>query len=461
MPTRHGLTAPVPVAPRRLPRRSFLRVGALTLGGLTLGDVLRLRAESPAPGKPRPKSVLMIHLSGGPSHVDTYDMKPGAPAEYRGEFRTIKTNVPGMHVCELMPRQATIADKFAILRGVQLAHLHTANEFFSGYPWQDSPRASVPGEAQRPALGSVVSRLRGGRSAIPPYVSLNNGADWERAYYLGVQHEPFRVGGGNAHEPLDNLSRCRGVSAQRLEDRKELLRAFDTLRRDLDGKGALEGLDAFQTRALEMIASGKVRDAFDLDREPDKVRARYGERPVKVVNQQCGVITHHEAPHPGRALLQARRLVEAGVAVVTVAFHDWDTHRYNFTTLRQLLPPLDQALAALITDLDQRGLLADVAVLMGGEFGRAPRIGDVTPDGRSHWPEAGFLWVAGGGLKAGQVIGATDARGESVVGHPIRMQNVLATLYRVLGIDPTTTFPDYNGRPQYLLDDPQPVAELL
>jgi hypothetical protein len=403
----------------------------------------------------------MIHLSGGPSHVDTYDMKPRAPSEYRGEFSPIRTNVPGVHICELMPRQAAVADKFAILRGVQLAHLHTANEFYSGYPWQDSPRASVPGEAQRPALGSVVSRLRGGSAAVPPYVSLSNRADWERAYYLGAEHEPFRVGGGNHREPLDNLRRCPGVSARRLESRKDLLRGFDTLRRDLDTRGALEGLDGFQARALQMIASGKVRDAFDLDRETDKVRTRYGEQPLKVLNQQCGAVSHHEVTHPGRALLQARRLLEAGVAVVTVAFHDWDTHRYNFATLRQLLPPLDQALTALITDLDERGLLADMAVLMGGEFGRAPRVGDVTPDGRSHWPEAGFLWVAGGGLKGGQVVGATDARGERVVGNPIRMQNVLATLYHVLGIDPATTFPDYSGRPRCVLDDPQPVAELL
>jgi hypothetical protein len=442
-------------------RRGFLRVGAFTLGGLTLGDVLRLRAESPAPGKPRQKSVIMIHLSGGPSHLDMYDMKPRAPREYRGEFRPIKTNVPGMHICELMPNQAKIADRFTILRGVQLAHLHTANEFYSGYPWQESPRASVPGEARRPALGSVVSRLRGGRSAIPPYVSLNNQADWERAYYLGVEHEPFRTGGGNFREPLDNLKRRRDVSVRRLQDRKALLNAFDTLRRDLDGKGTIKGMDAFQDRALRMVTSGKVRNAFDTSREPDKVRARYGEHPYKVVNQECGVIRHHQVAHPGQALLVARRLVEAGVSVVTVGFHDWDTHRYNFTTLRQLLPPLDQALTALITDLDDRGLLQDVAVLMGGEFGRTPRIGDITPDGRSHWPEAGFLWVASGGLRTGQVIGATDARGEHVVGNPIRMQNVLATLYRILGIDPGTTFLDYNGRPQYVLEDREPVSELL
>jgi hypothetical protein len=435
-----------------LTRRGFLRLGTLTLGGLSLGDVLRLRAESPAPGRSRQKSVIMIHLSGGPSHLDMYDMKPGAPAEYRGEFRPARTNVPGMDICDLMPRQAKIADRFAILRGVQLAHLHTANEFYSGYPWQESPRASVPGEARRPALGSVVSRLRGGTSSLPPYVSLGNKSDWEQAYYAGLEHEPFRVGGGGSREPLDNLRRPRGVSAVRVEDRKELLRSFDTLRRDLDARGSMTGLDAFQSRALQMVASGKVRDAFDLDREPDRVRARYGHGPVK------------HGSHPGPVLLQALRLVEAGVSVVTACVFGagpWDTHRANFATLRELLPPLDQALTALVLDLEERDLLGDVAVLMGGEFGRTPRIGDITPDGRSHWPDAGFLWVAGGGLKTGQVIGATDARGEQPVGNPIRMQNVLETLYRVLGIDTAATLADYNGRPQYVLDTREPVAELL
>ena len=210
-----------------------------------------------------------------------------------------------------------------------------------------------------------------------------------------------------------------------------------------------------------MIASGKVRDAFDVGKEPDKVRARYGDQPVKVRNQECNVVKYHEVPHPGQALLQARRLVEAGVSVVTCSLPDWDTHRYNFTTLRQLLPPLDQALAALVLDLEARGLLGDVAVVMGGEFGRRPRIGDITPDGRTHWPQAGFVWLAGGGLRTGQVIGATDARGERSVGRPIRVPNVLATLYRVLGIDPAATFADHSGRPQYILDDREPVRGLL
>jgi hypothetical protein len=442
-------------------RRGFLHLGALTLGSLTLGDILRLRAEAPVPARREQKSVIMIFLSGGPSHLDMYDLKPGAPSEYRGEFRPIRTNVPGMEICELMPRQATIADRFAILRGVQFTELHTGNEFYSGYPWQESPRASVPGEAQRPALGSVVSRTRAVQSALPPYVSLGNRSDWERAYYLGPQYEPFRVGGDGAREPLENMSRHRDVSSHRLEDRRDLLRAFDSLRRDLDRNGTMDGLDAFQDRALRMITSARVRDAFDLDREPDKVRAHYGDRPFRVINQECNVVRYHEVPHPGRALLQARRLVEAGVAVVTCSFPDWDTHRYNFTTLRQLLPPLDQALTALVLDLEGRGLLDDVAVIMGGEFGRRPRIGDVTPDGRTHWPEAGFLWLAGGGLKTGQILGATDARGERAVGRPIRVPNVLATLYQLLGIDPATTFTDYTGRPQYVLDVREPVEGLL
>jgi hypothetical protein len=442
-------------------RRSFLRLGALTLAGLTLGDVFRLRAATPVQGKPpRQKSVIMIFLSGGPSHLDMYDMKPLAPAEYRGEFRPIKTNVPGMEICELMPLQARIADRFAILRGVQFTELHTGNEFYSGYPWQESPRASVPGEARRPALGSVVSRLRGGTSAIPPYVSLGNKSDWERPYYLGLEHEPFRIGGDSSREPLENLSRHWQVNSQRLESRRDLLRTFDTLRRDLDSEGTIQGLDAFQDRALRLIASGTVRDAFDLDKEPDKVRARYGDRPFRVINQECNVVRYHEVAHPGRALLQARRLVEAGVSVVTCSFPDWDTHRYNFTTLRQLLPPLDQALTTLVLDLQERGLLDDVAVVMGGEFGRRPRIGDVTPDGRTHWPEAGFFWLAGGGLATGQVIGATDARGERAVGRPIRVSNVLATLYRLLGIDPASTFRDYTGRPRYVLEDRESVAGL-
>ena len=248
------------------------------------------------------------------------------------------------------------------------------------------------------------------------------------------------------------MSRHPNVNALRLHSRKGLHNALDTLSRDLDTTGTIKGLDAFQARALEIIASGKVRAAFDVDNEPEQVRARYGTSPGQP----------NWTP-PGPMLLQARRLVEAGVSVVTVCpfgAGPWDTHSNNFSTLRKMLPPLDRALSALILDLEERGLLQEVAVLMGGEFGRTPRIGDVTPDGRGHWP-AGFLWVAGGGLKMGQVIGATDARGEQIVGNPIRMQNMLATMYHVLGIDPAITLTDQDGRPLQVLDDREPIRDLL
>jgi len=429
-------------------RRGFLRAGALAMGGLTAADLLRARAQANPLDETPPKSAIMIFLSGGPSHVDLYDMKPEAPVEYRGEFSPIRTNVPGVDICELMPMQAQIADKFAILRGFQGAHLHTANEFYSGYPWQESPRASVPGEAKRPALGSVVSRLRQLDSPLPPYVSMRSQHQWEQPYYLGHEHEPFRMAANSGgYKPLDNMIRPREVTQQRLETRSDLLRAFDSFRTDLDAQS--NAVDAFQRRALEMVASSQVRDAFDIDQEPAKVRARYGE----------GLDSFGQ--DPWKWLLLARRLVEAGVSVVTACTYGWDTHRTNFKTLRELVPALDVALHALVVDLEERGLLDDVVVLMGGEFGRTPRIGDITPDGRSHWPEAGFLWIAGGGLQTGQVIGATDERGERVIGSPIHMQNVLATVYGVLGIDPATTFPDHNGRPQYVLEDREPVAGLV
>jgi hypothetical protein len=431
----------------RLSRRGFLSAGAFALGGWTLCGPAGLHAA--VSGGRRPKSLIMIHLSGGPSHVDMYDMKPQAPLEYRGEFSPIATNVPGLELCELMPLQATIADRIAILRGVQFIHpLHTGNEFYSGYPWQEIPRQSVPGEAQRPSVGSIVSRLRTSTGAMPPYVSLENQAHWEAAYYAGAEHEPVRISGGS-REILDDIERRPTVLTDRLAGRSGLLTSFDSLRRNVDASRSAKEVNAFRSRAFDVLMSSGVRDAFDLEKEPAEVRQRYGQGPFR------------HGPHPGRSLLLARRLVEAGVSVVTVGVHNWDTHQHNFQTLREQLPVLDRALHSLITDLTDRGLLEDVAIVMGGEFGRTPKVGDQTLDGRGHWPEAGFLFVAGGGLKTGQTIGATDARGEQVVGNPVKLQNVLATLYRAMEIDPSQALPDHNGRPQYVLENREPIAELL
>jgi len=435
-----------------------LRVGALSVGGLSLADVTQLRAASKS-GK-RQKSVIMIYLSGGPSHLDMYDMKPDLPAEYRGEFRPIDTNVPGIQICELMPQQAKIADRFAVIRGVEFVHLHSGHEFYSGYGWQETPKVVRPRSKQRPALGSVLSRLRKS-TTVPPYVSLLNQEQWERAYYLGQEYEPYRVRGNSQPESLQNMKLSNGMDVVRLESRSRLLHEFDAVRKRDEETIASRALGAYQQRAMEIVTSGRVRNAFDIDKEPAAVRERYGYKSFDVRAQVCNQADYYQAEHPGRSILQARRLIEAGVSVVTFCMGAWDTHRYNFETLRQLLPPLDQAVSTLILDLEERGLLDDTIVMLGGEFGRAPRIGDNTPDGRGHWPGAGFVWMAGGGIKTGQIIGATDARGERSTGKPIRIERVLATLYRALGIDPALTFPDFNGRPQYIIEDREPIAGLL
>jgi hypothetical protein len=425
-------------------RRDFLRVGTLGLGGLTLADLLR--AEAGASRQVAPKSAIMIFMSGGPSHIDTYDMKPDLPAEFRGEFKPIQTNVPGMDFCELMPRQAQIADKLAVLRGVKTVGYHTGNEFFSGFPYEEGKADGI--SSRRPALGSVVSRLEGARG-IPAYVSLHDNPTWEQPYYAGAAHRPFRVFKNQKdNQALDNLRLSPAVARDRLQDRKELLHSFDTLRRDLDQSGAMTGLDAMNAQALEIITSNKVRDAFDLSQEPDRLKERYGLKP--------GAFNFV----PGAEFLQARRLVEAGVRVVTLAVHGWDTHVDNFKQLRTLVPLIDQALSALITDLEIRGLLDDVAIIMGGEMGRTPRI---TPEraGREHWPQTGITVMAGGGLKTGQVVGASDARAEQVKGRAITPQMMLTTLYHCMGINPAATLPDHNSRPMYLLDQRDKIEELV
>ena len=435
-------------AGQELPRRSFLKVGTLAWGGLTLSDLLRSQAIAGTTNS-KPKSVIMIHMTGGPSHLDMYDMKPQAPTEYRGDFSPIATNVPGIELCELMPMQAKIADKFTILRGTQVANLHTGNMFYSGFPWQESPRAFAPGESKRPALGSVVSKLRPGSCEIPTYVSVENQFDWERSYYLGSEHEPVRIGGSTPREAIDNFGRNRDLTAIRLENRRGLLNDLDLVRRELEFHDLASGIDQFQQRALEIVTSSRAREAFDLERESKTDRERYE------------VGTYRHGPHPGRTCLLALRVIEAGVSVVTVGVHGWDTHASNFPALRNMLPALDHAIHALVTDLIDRGLYDDTAIVMGGEFGRTPRIGDQTPDGRGHWPEARFLWVGGGGFKTGQIIGATDGRGEAIIGKPIGMKSVLASVYKLLGIDPSLTFADHRGRPQVILDEYDSIPGLL
>ncbi|RIK77696.1 MAG: DUF1501 domain-containing protein [Planctomycetota bacterium] len=410
-------------------RREVLRVGALAFGGLTLADVLRARAGASAKAASSAKSVIMVWLRGGPSHIDSYDMKPDAPAEIRGEFSTIATNVPGIRLCEHMPRQAKLMDKLAIVRGIKSNDLgdHTPHYILTG----------SGDRGKRPAFGSVVSHLRSAPHGMPPYVSLMYEPpglyEYEAPLYTGRANLPFVP----RDEGIENLSLAREVSLDRMKDRRQLLDHFDALRREVDQTEQTVG-DPFRERALEMIVSPKVRDAFDLDKEPPGTRERYG--------KYC------------ENLLMARRLAEAGVSVITLKLGDWDTHEKNFRDMRDQLPQLDQGVEALVTDLYDRGLEKDVAVVIWGEFGRAPQIS--RGDGRDHWPDAGAALLCGGGIKTGQAIGETDAHGGRHKGTPYTPGNIMANLYQHLGLDPATTLTDHSGRPVALLDERERVREL-
>ena len=408
-------------------RRDFLKVGALSIGGLTLADVLRLRAAgatSEVSGKRTPGSVIMIYLPGGPTHLDTYDLKPAAPAEFRGEFSPIQTNVPGMELCELMPRQATIADRLTFVRGLVTVNEHSAHMVMTGFG----------DKIKRPAFGSVVSHLRAKSSSLPPYVSMMNNMQAEDPAYTGPACKPFNPSG----QGLNNLKLVSGVSLDRLGDRRALLSDLDTIRRDIETDGALRGIDSYNARALDMLTSTAARDAFDISLESQATRDLYGK--------------------DNDSFLKARRLVEAGVSVVTLATGGWDTHGQNFQSMRKQLPRIDQGIHALVTDLEARGLGEDVSVVMWGEFGRTPRINRNA--GRDHWPSAGFALLAGA-AGTGQVIGESDARAERPKGEPITPSNVLATLYEHLGINPAMTLRDTAGRPMYLLDDRRTLADFV
>ena len=433
-------------------RRSILRTLSFSVGGLTLGDLLRLRASGAIDSRSRQKSVIMIYLPGGASHIDMYDMKPNAPTEYRGEFEPIRTNVPGIDVCELMPEHAKIADKFSIIRGLKTRGNHDPTELLTGIAASASGQI---GQVRRPAFGTVVSKLRGIDGPIPPYVSVSSHKllasydDPEEPAYLGTIHRPINLGG----EVQQNLELAEALRP-RFDGRRELLRSLD---RNLQSH---TNLATYNDRALEMLQSSAVRDALDLSREPEATRRRYGEG--------------FDPRKQGLDLLRARRLVEAGVSMVSVAARfpvnigggifdpgGWDTHAHHFKISRAKLPIYDQAVAALIGDLHERGLSHDVAVVIWSEFGRQPKVGDVTPDGRGHWPSAACALIAGGGLRMGQVIGETDARGEQARSHPYTPQDVLATLYHLLGVDRSHSFIDHNGRPQHLIDKGERIAALF
>ena len=416
-------------------RRNFLKLGAFG-AGLTLADVLRAQAAKKSPDgagslgtSSTPKAAIFVYLPGGPSHLDMYDLKPDAPAEFRGEFKPIKTNVPGVDICEHMPMQAKMWDKLAVVRSVVAVDEHSDSNVMTGFSEQ------VNRVTGHPSFGAVMSKLKGGNADIPPFVTLRGMSLGTEPGYQGVAHRPFSPEGPSK----ENLRLAQGVNAGRMGDRKELLSTFDTVRRDIDGSGAMRGMDAFGQRAFDMIASGTVRAALDLTKEDPRTRDRY-----KGVEQ----------------FLTARRLVEAGVGCVTLSYGGWDTHEKNFTQLKKQLPVLDRGIANLIQDLHDRGLADDVVTVVMGEFGRTPKI-NMSDAGRDHWSPCMSALVAGGGLKMGQAVGASSARGEYPKDRPYKVPHLLSTIYGALGIDAGMTFPNGSGRPMYVLDDRAKVEELV
>jgi hypothetical protein len=431
-----------------LTRREALRIGSLAMGGLSLPGLLK--AEQAQGTSKSHKAVIMVFLAGGPPHQDMVDLKPDAPSEIRGEFKPIPTNVGGISICEHMPRLARIMDKIAIIRSIADSRdEHDAQMSFSGYS-----RAASRQAGGRPSLGSIVSRLQGPVDpAVPAFVGLSPKtahAPWGdpgSPGYLGLSYAPFTPNGPE----LASMNLPQGFSRNRFDGRKGLLSAFDNMRRDIDSSGTLDGLDSFTRRAFEILTSSKMVNALDLTKEDPRLRARYGIGDMNPVDDGPPCCMDH--------FLIARRLVEAGARVVTLAFGRWDYHDRNFIQCRERLPKLDMALSSLIEDLHARGLDKDVAVVVWGEFGRTPRIN--ASGGRDHWAPASFAMLAGGGMRTGQVIGSTNRLGEVPKDRPVRVQEVFATLYHHLGIDPRLTFPNHSGRPMNILDEPIPMRELI
>jgi hypothetical protein len=424
-------------------RRNFLKVGALGVAGLTLPSILRAEA---AAGKRNPqKAVIMVYLPGGPSHQDMFDLKPGAASDIRGEFDPIKTNVPGIQICEHMPRLAAMMDKLAIIRSLSNSEgQHDAFQCLTGRFKKQQPPGGWP------SLGACASKVLGGVDpAVPPYISV--GGNMSRfgldSGFLGVAHSPFSPSGRGKDDMVLN-----GVSLDRLADRKGLLESLDQFRRQADNSGAMRGMDTFDREAMDVLTSSRLITALDISKEPKAARERYASG---AMGGRYG-----SGSRSVESFILARRLVEAGARCVTLAFGGWDTHGSNFKTLKAQLPALDGALSSLIQDLHDRGLNKDVSVVMWGEFGRSPKVN--MSAGRDHWPKVTQALLAGGGMKTGQVIGSTDKDAGDVANRPVQFAEVFSTLYSCLGIDTTkVTLPDLTGRPQYLVDGVAPLRELV
>ena len=426
-----------------LSRRSFLRIGALGMGGLSLPRLLRAEAQQGTSSK----SVIMVYLTGGLAHQDSFDLKPDAPQEVRGEFNPIDTAVPGIRICELLPKLAACMDRFSLVRSiVGLRDEHSSFQTLTGYTMDAARRDG------RPNLGSAVARMRGATSdVIPPFVDL----------FPTMQHRPYNSPGpgmlGHAYggvtaegEDLASM-KLRFVSPAEFGDRCKLRGELENLRRVAED-GEVARMDTAYQRAFDVLTSSKLVEALDVEREPVEIRDRYG----RGSSQHQG----DGAPLWNDQLLMARRLIEAGVRCVTVAYGFWDTHGGNFSHLRNNLPIFDAGISALIEDLGQRGLSDDVTVVVWGEFGRTPKINKDA--GRDHWAPVNGVLMAGGGMRSGQAIGVTDKLGAYAQDRPVHFRDVLATIYHNLRIDPHAFVRDIADRPTPLLPESAvPIRELV
>ena len=444
--------------PGTLSRRAFLRSGLAGVCSLGLADLLRLESQATAVGsRPGPKSILVLWLWGGPSHMETFDLKPEAPTEYRGEFRPIRTNVPGLSISEHLPRLSRLGDKFALIRSLHHdspGHVNSTHTLLTGYPGEliETP----PFHPRHPDVWAVATHLLGPRRrGLPPYVALPR-IRYNGAAYLGSGLEPLIVRGDPNQAGFEAPQLAVAAAERpRFRERLDLLQQFDRMRRDLDGTGQMGALDAFQQEAVNILTSNAARQAFDLDREDSRLRDRYGRHEV---GQRC---------------LLARRLLEAGARIVTVDFpcvpgqkaFSWDDHASVWNIFEQMkirLPMLDQVVSAMVEDIHQRGLDNDILLLVMGEMSHTPRLNYSNGQpGREHWARSMSVFVSGGGLRMGQAIGATNHKGEEPRDRPLTPGDFLATLYQYLGIALATQFTDHSGRPISLLPAGQPVAELF
>lgn len=427
-------------------RRAYLRVGAVSLFGLALPRYLALLAAENA--RARAMNCILLWTDGGMSNVDTFDMKPDAPVEYRGEFRPISSNVPGIEVCEHLPQMARCMDKVCLIKSIAHTesgdHAAATHYMLTGYPQRPDPTGQPAGSTIYPMFGSVVAKELGWRNSMPPNVQLAGGLNYSGAGYLGSAFNPLMVRNdpNAANFRVDDVSIPEGIGEDRTERRRKMLDRLDLWQRQRERKGEPASRDEFYRQAFDLITSPTAKKAFLLEEEPSPLRDRYGRT------------------REGQATLLARRLIEAGVRFVTIGFSGWDTHDNNFGRLKKpLLPTLDQAWSALLEDLYQRGLLDSTLVICAGEFGRTPRVNGAA--GRDHYAPCNVVGFSGAGIRGGSVVGKTDSKCEQVVGAPHSTMDYAATIYQLLGIDGAKEYQLDDGRPLPINNAGRPIREAL